>query len=137
MSTTTNNFWENFHKHLDREKNGVWVSLFGSKFKVKLHIATNSDFSDLLQKDKELARITDSERSDYSQKRLVSELMGKFVVCDWQSFQCPDSGKDIEFTREKCLEIMRKFPDLAARIERAASIEESNYLDGLESTKKN
>lgn len=137
MAAGKNNFWEDFNKHIDREKNGVWIDIFGARFKMRVNFSTNSEFRKLLQSDEELAQACDGEREDYSQEKLACEVMGKFIVSDWENVPCQSTGENIPFSREKCLEVMRANKDLALELVNRMSIEQVLYEEGLNDTKKN
>lgn len=136
MSKNNDTFWNRFHKHIDAEKNGVWVNLFGSRFKMRLFVAKNREFVELVNKDEDLKKSLDNSREDYSYENCFSQIIGKFALVDWENFQDQKTSQEIPFSREKAIEIMKEHPELAMKLQELAIEKENEYYEGLESTKK-
>ena len=130
----------NLDKHLPTQKNcneGIWVEIFPKiKFLLGYASVQNKRFKtatlDLKLRDKITAsgNISNQDEDVEAMFKLYSET----IVLGWKGLK--DDGVDVPFSKEKCVQLFKEYPELFLKISNEAN-RAQNFIDkNVENIKK-
>lgn len=95
------------------EKEGIIVDYGAFKFRIARAGGANSDYLRVLRAKYRpyRHRFQTDTISEEVTKKILAEVYAEAVILGWSGV-CDEDGKEIEFTKENCVELLLALPDL-------------------------
>lgn len=122
------NLWEQFEADEDMEKSGIWLEVGETddhlpiRFLIARAGVSNPKYMKVLQaKMKPIQRLLENDLLEAKASvDVMKKVFSEAIVLNWENVMDRD-GKPMPFSKENCLMLFNKLPDLFAHIQAEAS----------------
>jgi len=122
----------------EKSDGGVWIDWYdGARLKIaRLNNPKHVKISQKLTKPYNNIRHNGGQIPNDKQIEIAAECLGRAVLLDWEGLE-DDDGKQIPYSEEVSITLIKEIPDLADIVTQEAANNENFRIEALESASKN